>query len=237
MRASRAIQATRALAAIALILGSFAAATPVAAGDPCYHDFDIPPRSEGTDPQVKLLPCAFAPTVVRVRPGTTVEFFSGPYDVHLITGAGQEWGSRDDEIQPNSMVSYRFVRAGTYPYACALHRGMSGTIVVGDGIAASAAAGSGPAVVTVVRATGPKASAAPSAVAAAPLRNAVPSAAAAGVPVATTEETTPASASSSLVPLAAVAVLLLAGATVVAVRVIGGRRAHRQARARVPLDG
>jgi plastocyanin len=231
MRASRAIQATRVLSALALILGSFALAAPVAAGDPCYHGFDIPPRTESTDPQVKLLPCAFAPTVVRVAPGTTVEFFSGPYDVHLITGAGQEWGSRDDEIQPNSTVSYRFVRAGTYPYACALHRGMSGTIVVGDGIAAKAA-GSGPAVVTVVGPAGPRASTAPSAVAAAPIRNADPTAAAA-IPAVTTPATTPASEQSSLMPVVAVAVVLLAIVTVIAVRVIGAR----QTQPRVPLEG
>ena len=231
MRASRAIQAIRILSALTLILGSFALAAPVAAGDPCYHDFDIPPRTESTDPQVKLLPCAFAPTVVRVAPGTTVEFFSGPYDVHLITGAGQEWGSRDDEIQPNSTVSYRFVRAGTYPYACALHRGMSGTIVVGDGIAAKAAAGSGPAVVTVVGPTGPKASTVPSAVAAAPIRNADPTAAA--IPAVTTPVTTPAAEQSRLMPLVAAAVVLLAVVTVVAVRVIGTRRTQP----RVTLEG
>src|SRR4029079_2249610 len=144
------MRAIRVLVALGLVLGSFGFAPPVAAGGPCYPGVDPPALTEGTDPQVKLLPCAFAPTVVRVSPGTTVEFFSGPYDVHLITGAGQEWGSRDDEIQPNSMVAYRFDRAGTYPYACALHRGMSGVIVVGDGVAAT---GTGPAVATVVGAT------------------------------------------------------------------------------------
>ena len=109
------MRALAVLAALGLLLGSFAVASPVAAGDPCYHGFDLPPLTEGIDPQVKLMPCAFAPTVVRVAPGTTVEFFSGPYDVHLITGAGQEWGSRDDEIQPDSMVSFRFLRAGPIP--------------------------------------------------------------------------------------------------------------------------
>jgi plastocyanin len=233
MRATRAIQAIRVLSALALILGSFALAAPVAAGDPCYHGFDIPDRTESTDPQVKLLPCAFAPTVVRVAPGTTVEFFSGPYDVHLITGAGQEWGSRDEEIQPDSTVSYRFLRAGTYPYACALHRGMSGTIVVGDGIAAKAAAGSGPAVVTVVGPGGTRESTGPSQIAAAPLRNAAPSAAAAA-PVAPAPATAPAADPAadrtSLLPLVALGVIVLALATVVAVRVVGSRRTEPRVR-------
>jgi len=225
------MRAIRVLAALGLILGSFAFATPVAAGDPCYHGFDIPDRSEGTQPQVKLMPCAFAPTVVRVAPGTTVEFFSGPFDVHLITGAGQEWGSRDDVIQPDSMVSYRFVRAGTYPYACALHRGMAGTIVVGDGVAAKAAAGSGPAVVTVV---GPAASkptssrSAPAAAAVPAPRTASSVAPAAAAPV--VPATTPAATERPTgTPLLVVAVLLLAVAAITAIRLVAGRRTGRGA--------
>ena len=43
---------------------------------------------------------------------------------------------RDTELQPGQTVSYRFATPGIYPYACALHRGMSGAIVVGDAAAA-----------------------------------------------------------------------------------------------------
>ena len=107
-------------------------AAPVLAGDPCYHDFAMPPRTVGTDPQVKVAPCAFAPTVTRIPVGGTVTFFNGEGPAHLITGANQEWGSRDVELGPNATVSYTFDKPGTYPYACALHRGMSGAIVVGD---------------------------------------------------------------------------------------------------------
>ena len=217
------MRAIRVLAALALVLGSFAFAAPVAAGDPCYHGFDLPPLTEGTDPQVKLMPCAFAPTVVRVAPGTTVEFYSGPYDVHLITGAGQEWGSRDDEIQPDSMVSFRFLRAGTYPYACALHRGMSGTIVVGNGITAKAPAGSGPAVVTVV---GPTAAATQSAVAvaAAPVTHASAHAAA----VAPVPPTAPADAGRpNLALVLASALVLVVVIAIAAFRLAATRRSHR----------
>jgi plastocyanin len=220
------MRAIRVLVALGLVLGSFGFATPVVAGDPCYHGFDLPPLTEGTDPQVKLLPCAFAPTVVRVAPGTTVEFYSGPYDVHLITGAGQEWGSRDVEVQPETMVAYRFDRAGTYPYACALHRGMSGTIVVGNGITKEAAAGSGPAVVAVVAPVA-KASAVPEST---PSRSSaavavqVPVAAASVVP-----EPAPATArveSSNAALLAVIAAILLGLAAVTATRLKVARRAR-----------
>jgi plastocyanin len=116
------------LAALALAL---AAAPAVVAGDPCYHGFDIPQRTEAAETQIKVAPCAFGPTVAHVAVGSTVTFFNGPDFTHLITGANAEWGSRDTEIQPNQEVSFRFDRPGVYPYACALHRGMSGAIVVG----------------------------------------------------------------------------------------------------------
>jgi plastocyanin len=111
----------------------------VSAGDPCYHGFDIPALTIGSDTQIKVAPCAFAPTVAHVPVGSTVTFYNGPDFVHLITGANQQWGSRDTELQPGATVSYRFDRAGVFPYACALHRGMSGTIIVGDVATALAA--------------------------------------------------------------------------------------------------
>jgi len=100
--------------------------------------------TEATD-QIKVMPCAFGPTVAQVRVGATVTFFNGPDFTHLVTGADQAWGSRDTELKPGSTVSYTFDKPGVYPYACALHRGMSGTIVVGDVVPANAlgAAGAG----------------------------------------------------------------------------------------------
>jgi len=134
------------LLAVPLLMAvALAAAPAVMAGDPCYHGFVIPARTTGTDTQIKLAPCAFAPTVTHVAAGSTVTFFNGPDFTHLVTGANQAWGSRDVEIQPGQTVSYRFDEPGVYPYACALHRGMSGTIVVGD---LTAAMGAGSVVAT-----------------------------------------------------------------------------------------
>jgi plastocyanin len=131
------------LTALSLFALALAGAPAVVAGDPCYHGFDIPPRSEEAASQIKVAPCAFGPTVAHVAVGATVTFFNGPDFTHLITGANAEWGSRDVEVQPNQEVSYRFDKPGIYPYACALHRGMSGAIVVGDVAAPAAAAATG----------------------------------------------------------------------------------------------
>ena len=109
-----------------------AAAPAVSAGNPCFHGFSMPPTSTGPGSDVKLLPCAFEPTVTTVAVGSAVTFFNGPDFTHLITGAGQAWGSPEVELRPGDSISYTFDKAGIYPYACALHPGMSGAIVVGD---------------------------------------------------------------------------------------------------------
>jgi plastocyanin len=123
------------------VLAAWLVAAPiVSAGDPCYHGFDMPEDTTSTATQVKLMPCAFAPTITNVPVGSKVTFVNGPDFTHLITGANQAWGSRDVELTPGKTVSYEFAAAGVYPYACALHRGMSGVIVVGDAATALAAA-------------------------------------------------------------------------------------------------
>jgi plastocyanin len=136
----------RPLAALSVLLAiaigvalRLAAPSTVVAGDPCYHGFEIPERTTADTTEIKLMPCAFGPTVAHVPVGATVSWVNGPDWTHLVTGANQEWGSRDVEIAPNASVSYTFTKAGIYPYACALHRGMSGTIVVGDAPAAARA--------------------------------------------------------------------------------------------------
>jgi plastocyanin len=134
------LAATSSLAILWLI-----AAPTASAGDPCYHDFSMPTTSTQAATEIKLMPCAFAPTVANVPVGSKVSFVNGPDFVHLVTGANQAWGSRDVEVQPGGTVSYTFDKEGIYPYACALHRGMSGAIVVGNAAAATGggAAGAG----------------------------------------------------------------------------------------------
>ena len=118
-------------------------APAASAGDPCYHDFTMPSSTTEAATQIKLMPCAFAPTVAQVAVGSTVTFFNGPDFAHLVTGANQAWGSRDTELRPGGTVSYTFEKPGVYPYACALHRGMSGTIIVGDVVPANAVGATG----------------------------------------------------------------------------------------------
>ena len=171
-----------------------AVAPVTSAGDPCYHGFAMPEDSAAADVRINLLPCAFAPTVTSAKVGATVTFFNGSDFTHLITGANQSWGSRDTEIAPGKSVTYTFDKAGVYPYACALHRGMSGVIVVGD--AATAAAGTRGAVSAAGTSSGVAS---------------VPSAAPAAAPAKTTPSATPPAGPE---PLLLVALSALVGAVV-----------------------
>jgi plastocyanin len=143
-----ALVATPSLAILWLV-----SAPPASAGDPCYHGFEMPTTTIEATNEIKLMPCAFGPTVARVPVGSTVTFFNGPDFAHLVTGADQAWGSRDTEVRPRGTVSYTFDTPGVYPYACALHRGMSGTIVVGDVVPANAVGGAGAGTATTVTPT------------------------------------------------------------------------------------
>ncbi len=131
------LAATSSLAILWLI------AVPTAsAGDPCYHGFEMPTTTTVEEAnQIKMMPCAFGPTIAHVAVGSKVTFFNGPDLTHLVTGANQAWGSRDLEIPPGGTVSYTFDKEGVYPYACALHRGMSGAIIVGNAVAANTGGG------------------------------------------------------------------------------------------------
>jgi plastocyanin len=128
----RIIQLVRLITVPALLALGTVSAPAVSAGNPCFHGFEMPPASIGSGSDIKLMPCAFEPTVLQVAEGTEVTFVNGPDFTHLITGADQAWGSPDVEVQPGVSISYTFNEAGVYPYACALHPGMSGAIVVGD---------------------------------------------------------------------------------------------------------
>jgi plastocyanin len=122
-------------------LAALAAAPAALAGDPCFHGYSIPPATTEATSDVRMEPCAFVPTNVRVATGATVTFTNATGEVHLLTGANQAWGDREKEVQPGETVSVTFDEAGVYAFSCAIHRGMTGAVIVGDGGVAAAAAG------------------------------------------------------------------------------------------------
>ena len=128
------------LAAAGLLSVSLVMAPGVAAGDPCYHGYTIPAPTSAETSTVNAEPCAFVPTTARVDVGSTVTFVNVSIEPHLVTGSNASWGDRDAELAAGASRTVRFDRPGVYAYSCALHRGMTGVIVVGDGQLATAAA-------------------------------------------------------------------------------------------------
>ena len=128
--------------------------TPAAvrAGGGCHGPATPPGDSEAS--VVKIDGCMFYPTVARVPVGTTVRFVNTGQVPHNVTGVSGTWGS-PGEFAPNAEYRETFSAAGIYPFACTLHPGMNGAIVVGEG--ASAAAPAAPGALT----TGSQPSAAP----------------------------------------------------------------------------
>ncbi len=73
----------------------------------------------------------FGPTIARIDEGATVTFVNKDLAMHNVTGAAYSWRSPADLLTGDS-VEHTFNETGVYPYACTLHPGMVGAIVVGN---------------------------------------------------------------------------------------------------------
>ena len=104
------------------------------------------PVTDARGARVAIRTFCFTPTVLHVDPGQTVTWTNRDPFAHNVMGASAAWGSFDF-VKPGRSVSYRFTRAGTYPFVCTLHPGMVGAVVVGDG--------KGPAVARTTTVAGP----------------------------------------------------------------------------------
>jgi len=93
----------------------------------------------------------FWPTVLRVKPGQEITWTNHDPFAHTVTGLGYQWGSAGDLNQGQSF-SASFTKPGVYPYACAIHPGMVGAVVVAGKVTSS---GAGPVIPAVPPVTAP----------------------------------------------------------------------------------
>jgi plastocyanin len=115
------------MVAVSLVLGGAGIAS--AGGGGCFHETG-PSVGEGS--KVEMVDFCFQATVLRVQPGAEVTWVNRDLESHTVTGVGGTWGSFD-EVTGGERVSYSFKSNGIYLYACLLHPGMVGAVVVGDG--------------------------------------------------------------------------------------------------------
>jgi plastocyanin len=101
------------------------------AGGGCMHSTG---PTTGRGDTVEMLDMCFTSTVLYVKPGTEVTWTNRDETGHNVVGVGGTWGNLDQTLNNGDTVSYRFDQDGVFPYACWIHPGMIGAIVVGDGV-------------------------------------------------------------------------------------------------------
>ena len=116
---------------LALLVLASAAPLVARAGGGCHVAGDGSAYTEGDATVIRMDTCSFAPTVVRVPEGTAIRFLNTATVQHQVVGRAQTWGTV--LLDPGDERSVRFDDAGTFPYMCPLHPGMTGAIVVGSG--------------------------------------------------------------------------------------------------------
>jgi plastocyanin len=96
---------------------------------------DEPTGPPAGDNEVAATPqLAFSPQTLQIAAGETVTWVFGSV-AHNVNFAQTAAGRPADIAgqNANTSVPRTFAAAGTFPYVCTLHPGMSGTIVVGGG--------------------------------------------------------------------------------------------------------
>jgi plastocyanin len=100
-------------------------ASSASAGGGCHSG-----ATQGTGDTVEMQDACFTPSTLQAEPGATITFINtDPFD-HNVSGNG--WGEYGT-VAPGDRLRVTFDAEGIYAYACTLHPGMTGSVVVGDG--------------------------------------------------------------------------------------------------------
>ena len=112
----------------AMVIGSTMWAVPASAGGGgrCRGG-----ATQGQGDTVTMSKACFTPSVLRANPGTEVTFVNRDPVVHNVSATG--WGYFKDMVEGEAFPA-TFEEPGVYPYACTYHAGMTGAIVVGEGL-------------------------------------------------------------------------------------------------------
>jgi plastocyanin len=113
---------------VAVVLSCLAVSTAGASGGGGCP----PPITNGSATRAVIKNWCYSPTVLHIEPGTTITWVNRDPVPHTITGANRAWGSYK-QVRRDRAMTFRFNRAGVYPYYCVIHVGMVGTVVVRDG--------------------------------------------------------------------------------------------------------
>lgn len=113
------------VAALALLLahGPVASSTMRMGGSPTTDS-----KVQSGHAQVQISMFEFAPTAITVKAGTRVTFTNHDSTAHTATANSGAWDT--GTINPNSSKTIVLNQPGVYPYHCAFHAFMTGSVTV-----------------------------------------------------------------------------------------------------------
>lgn len=110
-----------------ILIGGLLAALAISA---CGRDEPAAPEPTPTGPAVVYMnPNSFSPFAVTIKVGESVTF-EFPSLAHNVIFEKKTGAPADIPTTTNRSVSRLFNTAGTFPYDCTLHPGMSGEVIV-----------------------------------------------------------------------------------------------------------
>ncbi len=86
------------------------------------------PKTGPDSNEVWIQNFAFNPSTITVKVNTTIKWTKKDADDHTATSTNGKFNT--GTIHKDQSASYTFTAAGSYPYICAFHPLMTGTIVV-----------------------------------------------------------------------------------------------------------
>jgi plastocyanin len=87
------------------------------------------PAATSGGAQVTMKDIKFNPSTVNVKAGDTVTWTNDDSVGHDVTGDGFKSGSAGG-LSSGDTFKHKFAKAGTFKYACTVHPGMTGEVVV-----------------------------------------------------------------------------------------------------------
>ena len=96
----------------------------------CSDDSSGPSNCTPSATQICLTSSSFNPSTLTVGVGTTVTWRNGSGIAHTVTSDAGATESFDSDVSGSGTFTRPFNAAGSYPYHCELHSGMTGTLTV-----------------------------------------------------------------------------------------------------------
>ncbi len=97
-------------------------------GPSCEFSACPSPKTGGLPVQIALF--SFSPSTIQIHKGTMVTWTNKESALHTVTG--DSGGPSSPTLKMGESYSYTFNTLGSFPYHCALHPSMKGTVTVVD---------------------------------------------------------------------------------------------------------